>query len=230
MRDQRAIELALDLTRMPALAPILRTQPLPFDILDAIRVAAGCPEASEFACTSTQEPLEVIQSAATLYLQEALFFPGASPHRNLGVEPGASRAQTRLHMRWLLRWLHPDHNSDEMATLLAMRVIKAWREIGNKNPPEGGVQKNRQPVLCGDHSEALRGPATLRLRWIPVPIPRALSIGRSKHYVRIVLAGAAALALIFVSDAVLFGRLQLPHIGIAGLARMTTGGVSAAPQ
>jgi hypothetical protein len=223
VREQRAIELALDLTRMPALAPILRTQPLPFDILDAIRIAAGCSEASESAHVSTQEPLDVIQCAATLYLQEALFFPGASPHRNLGVAPGASRAQMRLHMRWLLRWLHPDHNSDEMASLLAVRVIKAWREIGQRNWPAGAAEtKQEPPVLGGSRHKAPRHRSTLRLRWIPVPIPRAPSIGRRKYFVRIVLAGAAALALIFLSDAILFGRLRFSNLKIAGLATLTT--------
>lgn len=223
MSNQAAIKFALDLLRMPALAPILRTQPLPIDILDAIRVAAGCPEASESAQVSTQEPLDVIQRAATLYLHEALFFPGASPHRNLGVAVGASRAQMRLHMRWLLRWLHPDHNSDEMATLLAMRVIKAWREIGARNWREGVVEKNQQQLdLGGARPAALRPPATLRLRWIPVPIPRAPSIGRRKHFLYVVVAGATALALIFLSGAVLSSRLQFSEVKIEGLASLAT--------
>lgn len=230
MPNQAAIKLALDLLRMPALAPILRTQPLPIDILDAIRVAAGCPEASESAHISTQEPLDVIQRAATLYLHETLFFPGASAHRNLGVAADASRAQMRLHMRWLLRWLHPDHNSDEMATLLAVRVIKAWREIGDRNWRAVVVEKTPQePDRGGARSADLRPPATLRLRWIPVPIPQARSIGRKKHFVYVALVGVAALILIFLSDAVLSSWLRFSDTKIAGLGTLTTsrsGGVS----
>lgn len=73
MAGQRAIDLALDLARMPALAAVMREQALPPDLLDVIRVAAGCPEASKAALASTQEPPSVIQAAAVLYLEEILF-------------------------------------------------------------------------------------------------------------------------------------------------------------
>ena len=158
MAERRAIELALDLSRMPALAPMLRCQTPPPDILDAIRAAAGCPEALQAACSSTREPLHVIQRAAALYLQETLFFPGASLHRNLGVTVEASRTQMRLHMRWLMIWLHPDHNSDEMAKLLAARVIDAWRELGRRKAQikKAPVGTNKVPCSAKTCSAELK--------------------------------------------------------------------------
>ena len=40
MAPQRAIDLALDLARMPAVAPSMAAAPLPTDVLDVIRIAA----------------------------------------------------------------------------------------------------------------------------------------------------------------------------------------------
>lgn len=208
MTERRAIDLALDLLRMPALAPAMRRQALPPDLLDAIRVAAGCPEALETALATTREPVHVVRAAAALYLQEMLFFPGASPHRNLGVMAGASKAQTRLHMRWLLRWLHPDHNSDEMATLLAMRVIKAWRDIGSDT--------QQRPI--SQRPSPRRGQGAVRLRWVAIPLPssrRARLL--SQRAVVVFLAAIATLVLIVIPDVLLFGRLPFLNNGIAGI-------------
>lgn len=198
MAEQRAIHLALDLLRMPALAPVMRRQALPSDLLDAIRVASGCPEALETALATTCEPVHVIRAAAAFYLQEMLFFPGASPHRNLGVMAGASKAQTRLHMRWLLRWLHPDHNSDEMATLLAKRVIKAWRDIASDT--------QERPISQRSNPRKRHG--AIRLRWVALPLPpshRARLL--SQLAVVVFLAAIATLVLIVIPDVLLFGRL-----------------------
>jgi hypothetical protein len=221
MPERRAIELALDLSRMPALAPILRRQAPPHDILDAIRAAAGCPEALQAACSSTKEPLHVIQRAAALYVQETLFFPGASLHRNLGVTNQASRAQMRLHMRWLMRWLHPDHNSDEMARLLAARVIEAWRELGQRKAQIKKAPVAIDKVACATKSSAaeLKGSYALRLRWIPIPIRST----RSTRALRLILAGTViALVVIALSDVALVDWLSAKNRGSLKLTRIDT--------
>lgn len=213
MAARRAIDLALDLARTPALAAVMRGQALPSDLLDVIRIAAGCPEASKAALAAKPEPLRVIQAAAILYLEEMLFFPDAGLYRNLGVSAGASKAQMRLHMRWLLQWLHPDHNSDETAALLAARVISAWRELGRRDRPEGGAESSarHQPASRQPSPNYPRRRATMRVRWIAVPIPSAPSARRrGRRAVTLVLAAAAALALILTPDAVLFGWLSVP--------------------
>lgn len=206
---RRAIDLALDLARMPALAGTMREQPLPSDILDLIRVAAGCPEASKAVLVQTQQSLRVIQAAAVLYLEEMLFFPDAGLHRNLGVAADATKADMRLHMRWLLQWLHPDHNADETAGLLAQRVIHAWRELGRRDLPESSVviSSALQRRTSGQASLNNRRYRTkMRARWIPVPVQPAPSAPRrGLRAIVIVLAVAGALALIFVPNAFLFG-------------------------
>jgi hypothetical protein len=208
MAGRRAIDVALDLVRMPALAPIVRKQTLPPDLLDVIRIAAGCPEASKAALASTREPFRVIRAAAVLYLEEVLFFPGAGLHRNLGVAVGASRDQMRLHMRWLLQWLHPDHNSDETAALLAARVIKAWRELGRRDWPQGGAESSAPQPPASRHlgPNGLRRQATMRVRWIAVPVASAPSAHRrGQRAIVLALGAATALALIVIPDAGVFG-------------------------
>jgi hypothetical protein len=208
MAEPRAIDVALDLARMPALAQVLRRQALPPDVLDVIRVAAECPEASKLALATTQEPMRVLQSAAALYLEEMLFFPEATFHRNLGVSPGASKAQMRLHMRWLMRWLHPDHNPNAVAALLAARVINAWQVLGRAGGHETEVTNStRHQHISLHRSTRKRGrhPA-MRVRWIAVPIPsRATAWVRGQRPVAVLVA--AALALLLVARTVPFGRL-----------------------
>jgi len=207
MAGQRAINLALDLARMPALAAAMRKQTLPSDLLEVIRIAAGCPEASKAALAATQEPLRVIRAAAIFYLEEMLFFPDAGLHRNLGVAADASKAQMRLHMRWLLQWLHPDHNSDETAAFLAARVINAWHELGRRDRPEGSASSARQQRISPQPSpNNLRRHATMRVRWIAVPLPSVPSARRrGQRAIILFLAAAAVFALIFLPDAALFG-------------------------
>jgi hypothetical protein len=227
MAERRAIDLALDLARMPALAAVMREQALPPDLLDVIRIAAGCPEASKAALAATKEPLRAIHAAAILYLEEILFFPGAGLHRNLGVSAGASKAQMRLHMRWLLQWLHPDHNSDETAALLAACVIKAWRELGRREWPEGGAESSaRQQPTCRQPSpNDPRRRATMRVRWIAVPIPSGPTARRrGQRAVILVLVAAAAAALVLIPDAVLFGWLSLPGANVPAASATTAGG------
>ena len=36
-------------------------------------------------------------------------------------------------MRWLLKWLHPDHNHNSWDAVYAERVLKAWREVSAAN-------------------------------------------------------------------------------------------------
>lgn len=111
MSGPRAIDSALDLARMPALAVAGPTAQLPSDLLDVMRIAAAQPEACREAAKRTGLPADTLVEAARFYLQQTLFHPGADAFRVLGLAPGASRRVARLHMSWLLQWLHPDRNS-----------------------------------------------------------------------------------------------------------------------
>ena len=133
MAQQHVIELAIDLTRMPALARTNVLPALPPNIIELMRIAAGSPEACEAAVAKTGEPTAVVIEAARFYLQHVLFRPEADCYRILGVEPNASRATARSHMRWLLQWLHPDRNHNGWDAVYAERVLKAWREVSSSS-------------------------------------------------------------------------------------------------
>src|SRR5512139_2036571 len=127
--QRHVIELALDLARMPALARTSTVPALPPNIIELIRIAAASPEACQAAVVKTGEPTPVVIEAARFYLQQMLFRPEADCYRILGLEPSASRATARTHMRWLLQWLHPDRNNNSWDAVYAERVLRAWREV-----------------------------------------------------------------------------------------------------
>jgi hypothetical protein len=170
MPEPRATSLSLELLRMPQLASVLRERPLPSDLLDLIRIAARCPEAIKAAAAEAKVSERMLRSAAVLYLQGMLFFPGADCYRNLGVDASASRARMRLHMRWLLQWLHPDHNADPDAVVFAQQVITAWRTINQTARPSAAALS---PIRASKAKSSARPRASsryVRLPWIAIPL------------------------------------------------------------
>ena len=134
-RSRHVIDLALDLARMPALARSSVLPAIPPNIIELMRIAAASPEACRAAVAQTGEPVQVVIEASRFYLQQVLFRPDADCYRILGIEPAASRATARSHMRWLLQWLHPDRNNNSWDAVYAERVLKAWREVSAADRP-----------------------------------------------------------------------------------------------
>jgi hypothetical protein len=169
MTQPHVIELALDLARMPALARRSVAPPLPPNVIELMRIAAAFPEACQAAVAQTGEPRHVVIEAARFYLQQVLFQPDADCYRILGVQPAASRATAREHMRWLLEWLHPDRNTNNNSwdTVYAERVLTAWREVSAAN----GAPKPSFAVarVSSVQERKRRSPAT-RLPWIERPV------------------------------------------------------------
>ena len=130
MMQPRAIDLALDLARMPALARAPVVPPIPANVIEIMQIAAASPKACEEAAAATGEPAHVLVEASRFYLQQLLFRPDSDSYRVLGLRPGASRAAARKHMRWLMQWLHPDRSSG-LEEVYAARVLKAWRLVSD---------------------------------------------------------------------------------------------------
>ena len=176
MTQPHVIELALDLARMPALARSSAVPPLPPNIVELMRIAAASPEACRAAVAQTGEPRHVLIESARFYLQQVLFRPDADSYRILGIQPAASRATAREHMRWLLEWLHPDRNTDSSSwdTVYAERVLKAWREVSN-GPT---VKPNVALARASSNQNRNRRSRAIRLTWIERPVQgRSLAIG-----------------------------------------------------
>src|SRR6266498_2642259 len=162
MEQGHAIDFALDLARLPALARRSVAPALPPNILELIRIAAACPEACEAAVARTGERIPVLIDAARFYLQQVLFRPEADCYRILGIKPADSREAARNHMRWLLEWLHPDRNGDSWDAVYAERVLKAWREVSNSHGPAA------KPADFGVHGSSNRKKkADVHPIWVP---------------------------------------------------------------
>jgi hypothetical protein len=203
MSGPRGIAVALDLARMPALAQSVEKPPLPTDILEIMRIAAGSPEICQSASQVTGQPPAVLIEAARFYLQQMLLRPDADSYRVLGLPPGASRELARHHMQCLLQWLHPDVNRD-WDSVYARRVLKAWREVS------ANIDSSRPPNA---RSDARKGQgswvpsnsgATLRMPWIEKP-QKKMKI-QPRHVlmsvVKRVSIGAAVVALLVAVVAV----------------------------
>src|SRR5215472_18911186 len=170
MAQPHVIELALDLARMPALARSSVAPPLPPNVIELMRIAAGSAEACKAAVAQTGEPRHVVIEAARFYLQQVLFRPDADCYRILGVQPATSRATAREHMRWLLEWLHPDRNNNNNSwdTVYAERVLKAWREVSNGSAAKPSFEL--APVSSVSVLKRKRRRPATRLPWIERPV------------------------------------------------------------
>jgi hypothetical protein len=185
----RALEAALDLAAMPALAAAMRLQPLPGDVLPLIRVAAGCQATcQELAEASGREPQQIAE-AAPFYLEQVLFRADGDPYRTLGAAPGASREALRERLGWLMRWLHPDRNGGEWESVFAARVLAAWETL-QREGRAAGERDDGPPQRRG------RRGWQLRLRWIADPAA-GLPVSRPQ-LAMLVVAWAIVLALLLV--------------------------------
>lgn len=192
MRGPGAIDVALDLARMPSLAPAMRRADLPSDVLVLIRLAAGCEDTIRDAVAASGKPAAQLSEAAVLYLQQIVLHPQADSHRLLAVAPGASREQLRQHRTWLLRWLHPDVNRNEWETVFAERVIGAWSDLSGEKEHDPGTLPARDQIF------------QIFVPWIkrPVVTPRIASRRRGKTLIKLTGLGiAASLLALFVRQA-----------------------------
>ncbi len=208
MTGRHAIDLALDLARMPALARTSVTPPIPSNVIELMRIAAACPQTCQAAVATTGEPAPVLIEAARFYLQQMLFRPEADCYRILGIKPAASRATARSHMHWLLKWLHPDRNSS-WDSIYAERVLKAWHEVSALSRlaarpalPRAGTKSAKKKK--GEF-------ASIRLPWIEHAIrhPRARARSSYRTFVKwAVPAGLVIISLALWSAMYYFGLDQ----------------------
>lgn len=204
MTTRHAVDLALDLARMPALARTSATPPIPIDIVELMQIAARSPRACQDAAAATGEPVETVIEAARFYLQQQLFRPGADCYRILGVSQETPRATARTHMRWLLQWLHPDRNSG-LEAVYAERVLKAWREVSQAGERADGAQDVRR-----SRASSARVLKSLRLPWIKQARKQPLF---GLHALRTIMlwavpASAVLIALVLWSATIYFGADQ----------------------
>jgi hypothetical protein len=166
MTQPGALYHALDLASMPVLGRVMREQPLPPNVLEVIKIAAGSAETLERARELTGQRPEAIREAAKLYLQEVLFAPGADHYRVLGVGRTATQKEMRQNMRWLMKWLHPDREKSGWESVFAQRVTVAWD--GVKSPERRAVY-DRELLRSRPLQQRRRRRRPPRMPWIIEP-------------------------------------------------------------
>jgi hypothetical protein len=193
MIEPHVIDLALDLARVPAVARSSGVPAIPANVIELMRIAAGSSEACETAVARTGEPTRVVIEAARFYLQQVLFRPDADCYRVLGIEPTASRATARNHMRWLLEWLHPDRNRNSWDAVYAERVLKAWREV---SASDGSVTKPGNSRAPKRNKQRVNG---VWVPWIEHSVKRRSLAIRSPYRIFMIWAVPTGLVIIFLA-------------------------------
>ena len=173
----------------------MRRRNLPDDVLTVIKLAASCEVTTAVVAGSTAWDPAALKEAAELYLHQVLLFKGADNYRLLGVHPAATRSEMRLHMRWLMLWLHPDRQGSDWEVVYAGRVMAAWRALSSSpripQPSSSPTGKSRKS----------RSNRVYRPAWIARPLTAS---NRPRLAIRI----AAMCLLILVLGAVLYAPLS----------------------
>ena len=129
MINGTAVSVALDLLHLPSRVQWQLTAPLPRDILDVLKIAAGDVDALGHAARATGQSAETITCAVEFFLEQIVLSPGADSYRTLASTSGATSAELRRNMALLMRWLHPDQRHDSKYARYAPRVTKAWENL-----------------------------------------------------------------------------------------------------
>ncbi|MEI9805537.1 MAG: J domain-containing protein [Pseudolabrys sp.] len=178
--------------------------PLPPDILDVIRIAAESPEACQEATLATGRPGPELVDAARFYLQQVLFREDADAYRILGIKAGDSRASARAHMRWLLRWLHPDRNGGWDA-VYAKRIVQAWREVSNDSVTPRVSHPVADAGKINTRRNGVRHRNSVRLPWIAQPYVEKAEISRRHRTSTLSARAMAKVAAAIVAVLLLLG-------------------------
>ncbi len=160
MARGEATQLALALHQQPARNADCRRFPLPDDVTEVLRLAAGQSEAISAATRATGASEQTLREAARFFVEQQLLAREFDDDywRILGVPPGAPEDLIREHRRLLVGLVHPDRSEDWEAAY-SDRVNRAWRalksaegrESAMPSPgPEFGVQPAADDLTAPD--------------------------------------------------------------------------------
>ena len=186
-----ALEQALACMASPGLLVGARASVLPDDVLVLLRLAAN-----DQACLAEHAgrlglPARRLHDAAVFYIQQVLFAQGADSYRVLGANADVSDTRLREHYRWLVRWLHPDRNSNEWEDVYLDRVHRAWQQL--RNPERRRVHDLAVAHVPQPAAPVVRSESVSR-RAVITPLPRARSA--SPRVFPVLGLGTALVALV----------------------------------
>jgi hypothetical protein len=129
MSDRAALRVAVELLHMPWRVRSARSEPLPEGMQHLLEIAAGEVSNEETAGRTTGRSPDLVQQAATFFIEQVLLAPGADSYRVLGATPSATTGDLRRNMALLMRWLHPDVAREGEQAVYAARISKAWNDL-----------------------------------------------------------------------------------------------------
>ena len=129
MIDHAITKTAIDLLYAPSRVRLLRSSPLPPNVLSLLQIVAGDEEATRQASKATGRSRETVREAAAFFIEQVLLYPEADSYRALGTGPEVSNGELRRNMTLLLRWLHPDRDHQDRREVFATRVTRAWNDL-----------------------------------------------------------------------------------------------------
>lgn len=163
---------------------MLAVGPLPEGLDCLIRIVA----LGEWRCAETEEAYrrhsaDFIRNASATFLIKVLFASSHDPYRTLGLTPSASARQVQENKRLLLKWLHPDVNSNIPDRKYITQVVDAaaaiktgWRQTTahgtasrRPRPPNNrpGPKMTRAPnVTAASRELFLRPQLRQGVRWL----------------------------------------------------------------
>lgn len=195
-----AFDLLLGVYRSPTRAALLPGRALPAQLHDVLRLAGGDAEAVAAGREATGLDEAELAEAAALLLQQLLFFDGADHYRVLGVEADAEAEDLKRHYRALMRWLHPDRDPDNLNSVFAERVNRAWSTL--RTPQRrADYDRQRPPPEIPDGATAIA-------HW--QPLDRPWLSGRTVRRLPQLVAAAGALTVVALL-ALLLWLDRAPH-------------------
>jgi hypothetical protein len=146
-----AVSLALALIRAPAGVQAARAARFSHDVTVVLRLVTEDSTTTQQMMVATGASAAELREAAEFYLLQVCFMPGIDSYRVLAANRDDATTHIRDHYRLLVRWLHPDRNSDAWQTVFLDRVNRAWRDLrGSEERAE--YERNVPPGV--DHGDA----------------------------------------------------------------------------
>lgn len=153
---RRAIDMALEPQQDRKNWTMLAVGPLPDGLDCLIRIVA----LGEWRCAETEEAYrrhgaDFIRNASAAFLIKVLFASSHDPYRTLGLTPSASARQVQEHKRLLLKWLHPDVNSNTLERRYITQVVDAaaaiktgWRQTAARRTANRRARPQNNPPVA----------------------------------------------------------------------------------
>lgn len=129
MAGRTALKLAIGLLRVPSQAALIRSEPLPDDVLLLLRIVTGGADVAREAALTARRSPDTVRRAAVFFIEQILFAPEADSYRVLGVDATADAEELQRNAALLFKWLHPERDAHSTQAEFASRLAAAWSDL-----------------------------------------------------------------------------------------------------